>query len=557
MLYKLKIENIAVVEYAEIDFGTGLNVLTGETGAGKSIIIDSLNAVLGERTSRELIRTGAETAKVSAEFHPVGPTVNAKLLEYDIETQHDGSLLLQRTISADGRNVCRINGCPATVTMLKTIGVLLVNIHGQHDGQALLSPQEHYKFIDRIGSHTDLLNRYMDAYSQLKELTRKLNDMSMDEAEKSRRVDMLDFQIMELESAGLRAGERDELNEKKTLYLNAGKVADSLRQAYDAIRGTEDAQGALPLLEQASQNLDYSSRYSGAITKTAESLRNMSYELAENAEEIRELLNSLDFDPQDLNAVEERLDAIYRLSLKYGSTEEDMLEYLENAISEKEKISFYDETIHKLTAETENAKKAVTDISTQLTASRQRAARVFSEKVKEELVFLDMPHVRFLVKQMPIQPGPSGADEIEFLISANTGEEPRPLAKIASGGELSRVMLAIKNVLSAKDDVGILIFDEIDTGVSGRAAQKVALKLRQVSKERQVVCVTHLAQIAAQADSHLLISKTVKNEKTYTEVQKLDTDGRKHELARIIGGLTITQLQIDSAEEMLANAGNL
>jgi DNA repair protein RecN (Recombination protein N) len=557
MLHSLKIENIAIIENAEIEFDAGLNILTGETGAGKSIIIDSINAILGERTSRELIRTGASQARVSAVFSNAGLSVNAKLIEYDIEPQQDGSLLLQRSINLDGRNVCRINGSPATVTMLKSIGGELINIHGQHDNQALLSPEGHYIFIDSVAENGVLLNSYKTAYSLLRSLEKELAAINMDETEKTRRLDLLNYQIDELESAGLKIGEQDELNVRKNLYQNAEKVIGRLREAYEALNGTEDLSGAKQQLEFSAGCLDSAAIYYAELEKAAETVRSMSYDIEEYIELIRGTLDMLDYNPKELELIEERLDTIYRLSRKYGATEEDMLIYLENAVSEREKINLSDERSAALQNEIRAAKSNLERLAVALTQSRIKAGEQFAKSVKNELDFLDMPGVVFVVERQPAEFSVTGADKIEFLISANAGEVPKPIAKIASGGELSRIMLAIKNVLSAKDDVNTLIFDEVDAGVSGRAAQKVAMKLRQVSKGRQVICVTHLAQIAAQADSHLLISKSVHDNKTYTQVDLLDQNGRKNELARIIGGLKVTELQLQSAEEMLMDANNI
>ncbi len=557
MLLSLKIENIAIIEHAEIEFDSGLNVLTGETGAGKSIIIDSINAILGERTSRELIRRGAEQARVSAVFADIGLPVNAKLIEYDIEIPADGTLLLQRSISLDGRNTCRINGAPATVAMLKHLGGCLINIHGQHDNQALLSPEGHYVFIDSVADNGLLLDTYKTAYSRLRALEKELAVSSMDQAEKSRRLDLLNYQIDELESAGLQVGEQEELTARRNLYQNAGNVISRLQEAYDTLNGTEDSSGARQQLEFSAVCLDTAAVYYAELEKTAETIHGMSFDIDEFILQIRDAIETLDYNPAELEQIEERLDALYRLSRKYGNTEEEMINFLEQSINEKNKITLSDERSVALLSEISAAKKQMDSLSLALSERRCAAGKHFAANIKSELDYLDMPAVTFVVEQSPVPYSASGADKIEFLISANTGELPKPLAKIASGGELSRIMLAIKNVLSVKDDVGTLIFDEIDAGVSGRAAQKVAMKLRQVSKGRQVVCVTHLAQIAAQADNHLQISKSVHDGKTYTKVEKLNMEGRKNELARIIGGLSVTQLQLQSAEEMLIQANNL
>ena len=557
MLLSLKIENIAIIQSAEIEFDSGLNVLTGETGAGKSIIIDSINAILGERTSRELIRRGAEQARVSAVFEDINVSVHAKLLDFDIETSTDGTLLLQRSISLEGRSTCRINGAPATVTMLKEIGGSLINIHGQHDNQALLSPEGHYVFIDNVAQHSDLLGTYKTAYSRLRALEKELAANTIDETEKSRRLDLLTYQIKELESAGLSIGEQEELSARKDLYQNSGKIISRLQEAYDTLNGTEELSGARHQLELSASCLDTAASYYAELEKAAEMIRGMSFDIDEYGIQIRDAIEALDYNPAELEQIEERLDALYRLSRKYGNTEEAMIGFLEERIEEKNKITLSDERSQELLEEILVATKQMESLASQLSEGRRKAGTHFAKHIRAELDYLDMPAVTFVVEQLPAPCGPNGADKIEFLISANAGELPKPLAKIASGGELSRIMLAIKNVLAAKDDVDTLIFDEIDAGVSGRAAQKVAMKLRQVSKGRQVVCVTHLAQIAAQADNHLLISKSVHDEKTYTKVEKLSMEGRKNELARIIGGLSVTELQLKSAEEMLMQANSL
>ncbi len=554
MLQSLTIENIAVIESADINLETGMNVLTGETGAGKSIIIDAINAVLGERTSREIIRTGAQNAKVSAVFCNIGQDVKEMLAESGLDPQPDNSLILQRSVSSDGRSTCRVNGNPVTVTMLKNIGNLLVNIHGQHDSQALLSPEKHYTFIDKIAENQLLLSEYKEAYNHCRALKKELADTDTDEAQKVRRLDLLNYQIEELEAASLRVGEQKELTEKRDLFSNAEKIITRLSDALVALNGTDETDGAKQNLEFAADCLSQAAGYYSELEVPAQTIRGMSYDLEDYIITARNALEMLEYDPQELEFIEERLDVIYRLSRKYGETEEEMLDFLGQAKTEKEKIVLSDENAAKLRLELEKAWKELKQLGAKLTQSRITAGEKFAALVREELNFLDMPGVVFAVERRDAGFGPAGADEIEFLISANAGEEPRALARIASGGELSRIMLAIRNVLSAKDDVATLIFDEIDSGVSGRAAQKVAMKLKQVSKGRQVICVTHLAQIAAFADNHLLVKKSVRAGKTYTEVELLDLQGRKNELARIIGGLTVTEKQLASAEEMLNNA---
>lgn len=556
MLTSLQIENIAVIEKAEISFDKGLNVLTGETGAGKSIIIDAINAVLGERTTRELVRTGAPSAKVSALFFGLSRAALEALQSFDMEPEEDGSLLIQRSIGADGRSACRINGKTATVSMLRRLGGELINIHGQHDSQSLLSPEKHIGFIDALAQDDGLLEEYHSLYAAYVKIRHALNELQMDEDEKLRRTDLLRFQIDELESANLQPGERERLAQERVRCMNAEKILQSLRLAYDAINGTEETAGAAQLLTDAAAGLQEAARFFDSIEKTAQEALDLSYSLEACTDAIRSAFETLAYDPGDLAQIEERLDLLYRLSRKYGETEEDMLNYLEQARAELDEITFSEERAQKLDGERREIVRKIKALAVTLTDARRQAGERFAKQVEAELAYLDMPHVRFLVRHEQTKPGPNGADEIEFLVSANPGEPPRPLVKIASGGELSRMMLAIKNVLSGSDEIGTLIFDEIDTGVSGRAAQKIALKLKQVSAGRQVVCVTHLAQIAAQADCHLLIQKNVRGEKTYTQVDALGFEGRKQELARIMGGMEeITPLQLQSAEELLRAAG--
>lgn len=556
MLASLQIENIAVIEKAEITFDKGLNVLTGETGAGKSIIIDSLNAVLGERTTRELVRTGAHSAKVSAFFFDLSSNTKQALESLGMEPEEDGSLLLQRSIGADGRSACRINGKTATVSMLRQLGGELINIHGQHDSQSLLSPEKHVGFIDTLAQNEKLLEEYHGLYAAYVKIRRALNELQMDEDEKLRKTDLLRFQIDELEAANLQAGERERLTQARTRCLNAEKILQNLRLAYEAISGTEETAGAAQLLTAAAASLQEAARFYETIEKTAQEVLDLSYNLEACTDEIRGAFDELAYDPADLEQIEERLDLLYKLSRKYGETEEEMLAYLEKARGELDEITFSEERAQKLDEERRETVRRIKALAVTLSDARRQAGERFAKQVEAELSYLDMPHVRFLVRQEQTKPGPDGADEIEFLLSANPGEPPRPLARIASGGELSRIMLAIKNVLSGSDGIGTLIFDEIDTGVSGRAAQKIALKLKQVAAGRQVVCVTHLAQIAAQADCHLMIQKTVRGDQAYTQVDALDFEGRKQELARIMGGMEeITPLQLQGAEELLHAAG--
>lgn len=551
MLVGLKIENIAVIESAELEFDSGLNVMTGETGAGKSIVIDSINAVLGERTSRELIRSGAESARVYATFDNITAETEKLLDEMGIEKMPDKTLVLSRSLNNSGRNVCRINGCPATVTALKEIGSGLINIHGQHDSQALLSPDKHCGFIDSLAENSALRSEYRQVFTCLVAVKKELEALYDSRDEKAARLDYLNFQINEITDANVRVGERDELAKEKELLQHSGRVIKSLEKAYAAL---SDDNGILAGVEDCAHELEAASKYYDNATQSAKGMRSVSYELADISAQVRDLVDSFDYSPERLSEINERLDFLYRLSMKYGATEADIISTLEKAVEERNAIAVSDERISELEEQFFALSDEIKILSAKLTDSRMKAAREFEEKVKSELEFLDMPKVTFVVDRKATALTSKGADAIEFLISANPGQEPRAIAKIASGGELSRIMLAIKNVLSDKDEIATLIFDEIDTGVSGSAAEKIALKLWQVSKGRQVICVTHLARIAAQADKHMKISKSVDDSKTYTKIESLDFDGRAAEVARITGGGSVTALQIESAKEMLMNA---
>ena len=553
MLTSLKIENVAIIESAAIEFGCGLNVLTGETGAGKSIVIDSINAILGERTSRDIIRTGAQNAKVYAVFEDVNAKVRNFLDENGIDCE-DGVLIINRTLSREGKNVCRLNGAPVTVSMLREIGSELIDIHGQHDNQALLSPEKHCGFVDSFAGNAEIIADYREKYGRLCEVRNKLKKLTTDESSKSQRIDFLTYQIDELEKAEITPGERDELKARKTLINNSQKVIESLNVAYEALK----ADGAgIDMITDAESEISDASAYMEALGEASEKITDIRYELEDIAETVRDAMSEVDFDQSELEEIDERLDLLYRLSKKYGNTEEEMLEYLEKAKTELDNIAFSEEKVKELQKQEKEALAETKAAAKKLTESRKAAGEKLSEAICSELEFLDMPNVRFVVKCDDIGLTENGKDEIEFLISANVGEEPKPLAKIASGGELSRIMLAIKNVLAETDGVDTMIFDEIDTGVSGRAAQKIAMKLRSASKGRQVICVTHLAQIAAQGDVHLYISKSVSDGKTYTNIKSLIEKDRVAEIARIMGGMEITKLQLESAREMLKNAGNI
>lgn len=552
MLSNLQIENIAVIKSASIDFENGFNVMTGETGAGKSIVIDSLNAILGERTSRELIRSGADSASVCAEFQNVGDNVKNELEKLGIEK--DDTLIVSRKLTPDGKNVCRINGMPATVSMLKALGVQLVNIHGQLDNQSLLSPETHCSFIDKLAGSGRELNEFKELYSLYIKKENELKSLNTDVNEKNRRLDILNYQIEEIQKADIRPGEKDELTEKLGFLRNAEKVLDLLHTAYAALNGDGEMPGAADIAADAASKLLSAADYSSDFTETANGVNDAAMNLSAYTEELRDKIYSLDYDPNETERAEERLDVIYRLSQKYGDSEEDILAYLENAEKERDALSFSDERAEQLRAETEKAYNEALAAAKKLSEIRIEAGKKFSADVERELAFLDMPSVKFIVNDSVGELYENGIDNIEFLLSANAGEEPKPLSKIASGGELSRIMLAIKCVLSELDDIDTLIFDEIDSGVSGRAALKIAAKMKELSKTHQVICVTHLAQIAAFADEHKLISKEERDGRTYTCIASLDYNGRKYELARIMGGLTVTQSILNSAEELLSSA---
>lgn len=552
MLSQLYIENIAVIEKASIDFQKGFNILTGETGAGKSIIIDSINAVLGGRVSREIVRNGAKMARVSALFTSIGTETLQKLEELGLSPEEEENLLLQREIRSEGKTACRINGRPATVSMLREVGLTLLSILGQHESYELLSPEQHVEYIDSFGGLNELKSQYSSAYHKLRSVKKEWDSLLMDEDQKARRMDLLRYQIEELEAGEIRLGEQEELTQQRTMFRNSEKIAESIAIAKNALDGDDESAGAVSSVGTAADSLEDAAQFLPSLTSTAQKLRDLEYNLQDCLAEVREAGESLEYDPARLEQVEERLDQLYRLSLKYGSTEEEMLEFLERSRKELRTIELSDERAQELSEEYERCKAEAIQLAKELSSKRRKAASELVSQVREELTFLDMPGVEFQVEQLRCPLNQWGCDKIQFLLSTNPGEPPRPMAKIASGGELSRIMLAIKTVLSGTDRIPTLIFDEIDTGISGSAARKVGLKLQQVSQNRQVLCVTHLAQIAALADAHFLISKQIRDQKTFTQVLPLDFEGRKREIARIMGGTEITPLLLQNAEEMLS-----
>lgn len=552
MLAQLFINNIAVIEKASIELEKGFTVLTGETGAGKSIIIDAIHAVLGERTSKELVRTGSEAASVSALFTGLDPEILEFLDTLSVPREEDGSLLIQRDIRLEGRSLCKLNGAPATVSMLREIGPKLISIHGQHESYELLSPEVHMTYVDSFGELDGLLAEYQESYSALRKIQRRLESFHTDEGEKARRIDLLRYQIDELEAAGIQIGEREELDQKRDIIRNSEKIASSLEKVSRMLTGEDDGDGILSGVVQAVSELEKASQFYPDAEEPVQKLQEARF-LLEDVDSALQGLN-VDFDPALLETIEDRLDLLYRLGLKYGDSEEKMLEFLENCKKELQEIEFSDEEREALESQYEEAKNRSIALAKELSQKRKRAAADFVELVKQELAFLNMPGVEFQTETERVPLYSLGCDKLQFLVSANRGEPPKPMSKIASGGELSRIMLAIKTVLSGKDKVDTLIFDEVDTGISGAAANKVGEKLKQVSRNRQVLCITHLAQIAALADHQLQISKHVERERTFTDVTPLDFEGRKRELARIIGGENVTALQLEMAEEMLKKA---
>ena len=549
MLFSLKIENIAVIESAYIEPGKGLDVLTGETGAGKSIIIDSINAILGERTSKELIRDGEDHATVAAEFVDVNDEVIAFLRDEGIECD-ERSVVITRSFSLSGRNVCKVNGWPVNVSKLRELGSLLINIHGQHDSQALLNPEKHCSFIDILADNDKLKSEYKEAFHKLIAVKKELDNLYDTRDEKASRLDYLEYVIKEITEADIKVGETESLQSEKNLLENSVTVKKHLEKAYSALSGDN---GLNEALSDCAAEVENAAKFYTDADETAKQVRGMAIELKDLTSAIRSLNDKFSFRPERLKEIDDRLDVIYRLSMKYGKTEEDILSLLDNSIEEKEKIGSSDERIAELEKELYAYGDKVKDLSDKLTKSRKKAASDFEKRVCRELEFLDMPQVKFVVDIKETKLTSKGKDAVEFLISANSGQEPKPIVKIASGGELSRIMLAIKTVLSSRDAVDTLIFDEIDAGVSGSAAEKIAKKLYEVSRGKQVICVTHLGIIAAAADNQFRIEKSFDKNKTFTKVIPLDFEGRAKEIARINAGGSVTNLQLESAKEMLNN----
>ena len=547
MLSLLHIENIAVIESADISFDQGFNVLTGETGAGKSIVIDAISAILGERAYRDMIRTGTNKASVRAVFTDV-PELSwfaDNGVEYDSET------IIQREIHLDGKNVCRVNGSLVSVSILRKLGIQLINIHGQHDSASLFDEDNHLTFLDAFGDNTVLRADYSEKYESVSKLRREIDRMTMDEGEKLRRMETLKYQIAEIEKADLEAGEDEALEERRKILQNAEKLSNGMETAVECLYGGDESDGAAGLLAQAEYALARLAKFSDNFAAMHERVADLMYQVQDAAEEVRDARDDLSYSADELEQIESRLDVIHKLRRKYGVNCEDILAYLDKAKKELDDIEFADDHLERLKKNLKKAEKTAWEAAKALRKNRKETAQMMSARILTELAQLDMPRVQFSCEFTETDLTANGADTVAFYMSANAGEALKPMSKVASGGELARIMLAMKNVLAEKDQVNTLIFDEVDTGVSGRAAQKVAEKLRSVAVHKQVLCVTHLPQLAALANTHLLIAKSERDGRTYTSVTPLDIEGRKRELARIIGGTNITETTLKSAEEML------
>ncbi len=554
MLQFLQIENIAVIEKAELSFGDGFNVLTGETGAGKSIVIDSINAVLGERTSRELIRSGHEAAKVCAVFDQLSNQARQAAAELEIQPDEDGKIILERTIFKSGKSLLKCNGRPVSASQIRLLAAHLINIHGQHDNQALLNPDSHVHYLDRLAENEDFLTAYTDEFHRFNRLRAHLRELDSDEEEKQRQIDLYRYQIEELTRAELKIGEMEELKQKSQIARNLESRIQSLSKALQLLRGSEDADGIGALTGEIGEWIvTAKSPKQKQLTALTEELRQTELRLEE---EIEGELESFDGEEYDLDSIEKRLETVSGLCRKYGGSEETALAYLKTAQDALGKIAFRDEDFKKTAEELEKSQDRLIAAAQKLSESRRSAATVFEQEVSRILVRLNMPSVRFCVQISDGRYTKNGRDEVAFLITTNLGEEPKPLAKIASGGELSRVMLAIKSALADKDDVDTLIFDEIDTGISGRTAETVGRQLSEVARGHQVICVTHLAQIAVAAVNHLLIEKSEKEGRTVTEIFPLSGEARVREIARIMSGSQLNDSVLAGAAQILKNAGN-
>ena len=549
MLSSLQIENVAVIQKAEVHFEPGLNVLTGETGAGKSILIDSINAILGNRTSKDLVRTGAAKAVIRAAFEQVPPAVLDKLEQSGYERSE--ALLLSREITAEGKSSCRINGMPATAAILRELCGGLININGQHDSVGLLNPAHHLGILDDYAQNRTVFQEYYALYRELVQVKRELDALITDEAEKQRKIDLLQYQVQEIEDAGLTAGEEQTLENRRKVLSNASAIRDRLAQSYALLSGSDDAAGAVDLLGEASNAVDAAAQLDPALAAAAGQLLDLYYNAKDVAADLIGRLDTYDTNDAELDEVEQRLDLLYRLKRKYGSTVEDVIAFGQKAREELDNIQHSQQRYDALQAEKLRLYAKAREKAEALTQTRLKAFEELNTRISGTLDFLNMPGVRMTLRHTRGPLASHGQDSIEFYISTNPGEAPKPLAKIASGGELSRITLAIKNAMADKDAVPTVIYDEIDSGVSGKAAGRIGEVLRQSAQGHQILCITHTAQIAALADCHLLIQKNVSNERTYTEIHPLDENGRVEALARLISGDHVTELSRANAREML------
>ena len=556
MLDTLYIENIAVIEKTTICFENGFNIMTGETGAGKSIVIDSINCVMGGRTSKDLIRTGCQKAVVTAEFSQIPQECYKVLSDFGLSYEEEDSLIMSREIHSTGRSSCRINGVPVPLNVLKAISPILINIHGQHESYELISDSRHLGYLDSMGSYQDVLQQYKDEYAKYKNYKKILEENATDEAQRIREADILSYQVEELRNAQLKVGECDELTAEKIKLSNGEKIRSALANTKMLLDG-RDFKGACELADDASSALSSVSSYMPQAEKLSARLTDSYYELRSISEDIEALIDEADIDPYRLNEIEERLDLLYKLKRKYGDSEEEMLEFLDKSEKRLFQLENYENTLKQAQKDYDSALEKVSKLAKILTDKRIETGKIFKEEVERELAFLNMKGVKIEVSVEKSSLTEKGWDKVEFLISSNPGEPPKPVSKIASGGELSRMMLAIKTVLSKNDITGTLIFDEVDTGISGSASQKVGMKLKQVSENKQVICITHQPQIAALADVHFLIKKSTDGERTYTKVDKLDDESRIQSLAALIGGAEVGTTALKHAKKLIEDGKSL
>ena len=556
MLSELYIENLAVIEKATIDFSDKLNVFTGETGAGKSILINGINAILGQRVTKDIVRTGTDKAVISALFTDIGDNVLQVLDELGISAE-DGQLFLTREIRSDGGSVARVNSRAVNVSVLKAIGETLVTIHGQHDNQILMAPERHIEILDSYAESEALIEDYHSSFRELQSIAKKINKIKTEQSKKEFRMAELADIVEEINVLNIHEGEDKEIEAELNISKNAVAISEALYMAKQLLSGDDDTDGAVEMTQRASKSVEGYTDIMTEISPIYDRLSSAAIEMEDISEEIGSLLDSLDIDPKRYDYLNQRSDELRRIMKKYGPELDDVLTTLENSQNELDELSGAEQSLDELNKEKERLLAEVSKKAKALSDHRKKAGERFVSQVTEELEFLNMPKVKLVVQQKTGKLTINGMDSIEFLISANLGEEPKPIAKIASGGELSRIMLALKNVIAEKDSIGTLIFDEIDTGVSGRAAQKIGIKLKQISRLRQVLCVTHLAQMAVMADNHLLIEKNIQGDRTVTTVRTLDHVQRKYEIARIMGGENITELMLENAEQYLKDADNM